>query len=425
MTTLPRSALHALEPQGIGTGQAESLLSYFCRLAVSHAVSTADLARFVVQQMEHDIRPDFEWQQRNLSGVGESAKSWSAWLSALTGVGHLDGLTLSRWSAVLPAIGLAPKRAHWCPACLQEDKEAGLAPYFRLAWEIGPVQACYRHKLKLTDTCPHCGQRHVRHQGGVVVPGWCTRCGGFLGEGESAAVAPHELWVARQVGDWVASQSHREDVPEAGGILVMLNTLVLGLDGGKYTNFAKRLGVAKSVVHGWLKKGVLPSLGAYLAIAGHSGLSLDSIMRGDLSDWEPHGPGRQLAMDFDLLIGRKREKPREHDWAVIRRELEKLLKLPEPISVAEAGRRLGIDDRNLYLQANDLARALGERWKNYLVGRKADHRAVAMAHLREALSVAAEAGRPFNLTEVRQLVPAPVLASVEGMFGLIREVREG
>lgn len=425
MNTLPRSALHALEPQGVGTGQAESLLSYFCRLAVSHAVSTADLARFVVQQMEHDIRPDFEWQQRNLSGVGESAKSWSAWLSALTGVGHLDGLTLSRWSAVLPAIGLAPKRAHWCPACLQEDKEAGLAPYFRLAWEIGPVQACHRHKLKLMDTCPHCGQRHVRHQGGVVVPGWCTRCGGFLGEGESAAAAPHELWVARQVGDWVASQSHRVDVPEAEGILVMLSTLVLGLDGGKYTNFAKRLGVAKSVVHGWLKKGVLPSLGAYLAIAGHSGLSLDSIMRGDLSNWEPHGPGRQLAMDFDLLIGRKREKPREHDWAVIRRELEKLLKLPEPISVAEAGRRLGIDDRNLYLQANDLARALGERWKNYLVGRKADHRAAAMAHLREALSVTAEAGRPFNLTEVRQLVPAPVLGSVEGMFGLIREVREG
>lgn len=118
-------------------------------------------------------------------------------------------------------------------------------------------------------------------------------------------------------------------------------------------------------------------------------------------------------------------KPREHDWAVIRRELEKLLNLPEPISVAEAGRRLGIDDRNLYLQANHLARALGERWKNYLVGRKADHRAAAMAHLREALSVAAEAGRPFNLTEVRQLVPAPVLGSVEGMFGLIRDVREG
>lgn len=130
-------------------------------------------------------------------------------------------------------------------------------------------------------------------------------------------------------------------------------------------------------------------------------------------------------MDFDQLIGRKREKPREHDWAVIRCELEKLLKLPEPISVAEAGRRLGIDDRHLYLRANDLARALGERWKNYLAGRKAEHRAVAMAHLKEALSVAVEAGRPFNLAEVRQLVPAPVLASVEGMFGLIREVREG
>lgn len=92
--------------------------------------------------------------------------------------------------------------------------------------------------------------------------------------------------------------------------------------------------------------------------------------------------------------------------------------------MAEAGRRLGIDDRHLYLRANDLARALGERWKQYLASRKAENLTLARAQLRAALPTIVGAGRPFNLTEVRQLVSAPILASVEGMFGLIREIRE-
>lgn len=41
----PRSTLHALEPIGLGTPEVESLLSYFCRLAVSHSVSAAALCR--------------------------------------------------------------------------------------------------------------------------------------------------------------------------------------------------------------------------------------------------------------------------------------------------------------------------------------------------------------------------------------------
>jgi len=213
-------------------------------------------------------------------------------------------------------------------------------------------------------------------------------------------------------------------VPDASTVLTTLNTLIVGLDGGQYTRFAKRLGLAKSVVHGWLRKGGLPSLGAYLAMAGQAGLSLDQIMRGEFAGWDPHGTHRQVPMDFDLMIGRKREAPREHDWAAIRCELERFLKLPEPISVAEAGRRLGIDDRHLYLRANDLARALGERWKYYLASRKAENRALARAQLRQALPTIVGAGRPFNFAEVRQFVPGPILASVEGMFGLIREVRE-
>jgi len=424
MNPTPRSTLHPLAAIGVGTADSESLLSYFCRLAVSHAVSTTDLARFVVNQVAHDIRPDFEWQQRNLSGVGEAARSWSAWLSALTGVGHLDALTLSNWSAVLPPRNLAPRRTHWCPHCLREDRERGRDPYFRLAWEVGPVNACARHKVRLVDTCPHCGEGLVRHQHGVMVPGWCTRCGGCLGVGDAQPAEPKQLWVARQVGDWIASQSNVQDFPVKETVLTTLNTLILGLDGGQYARFAKRIGMAKSSVFSWLRQGGLPTLEAYLAMAGFAGLSLDQVLRGNLEGWTPTHGMAQLAMGFDLAGGESRDKPRHHDWAVVRGEMERLLKLPEPISVAEAGRRLGIDDRHLYLKVNELARAMGERWKTYQASRKVAKRDLAKATLKDILPEIVGAGRPFNLNEIRQSPQAPSLASVEGLFGLIREVRE-
>jgi len=420
----PRSTLHALEPMGQGTAQCESLLSYFCRLAVSHSVSTTDLAKFVVDRAGHDIRRDFVWQQRNLSGVGESARTWAAWLSELTGVGNLDALTLSAWSAVLPSRGLAPRRSHWCPHCLREDKESGSPPYFRLSWEVGPVQACYRHKVALVETCPHCNEVHVRHHGGIVVPGWCTRCGGFLGDADTIPAEPPALWVARQVEDWIAHQMNTSGMPEATTVLATLDALILGLDAGRYASFARRIGQAKSTVHGWLKKGGQPSLVAYLGMALHAGLSLDHVIRGDFAGWKPPTPAEQLVLDLGAGTHVKRDAPREHDWSAMRKELEGYLKLPDPISVAEAGRRLGVDDRHLYLRANDLARSLGERWKQHMLRQKTLHRDLAKSHLRAAYPEITNAGRPFNLTEVRQVVPAAVLSAVEGMFGLIQEVRD-
>lgn len=89
----PRSALHALEPIGLGTTEVESLLSYFCRLAVSHSTSTLSLSRAVARRFEHEVEEQFDWYHRQLSGMGEAALTWSGALSALTSVPRLDRLT--------------------------------------------------------------------------------------------------------------------------------------------------------------------------------------------------------------------------------------------------------------------------------------------------------------------------------------------
>jgi hypothetical protein len=44
---------------------------------------------------------------------------------------------------------LAATSARWCPGCLAEDRDSGRTPYFRLAWDVGAVDVCTRHKTRL------------------------------------------------------------------------------------------------------------------------------------------------------------------------------------------------------------------------------------------------------------------------------------
>lgn len=49
-------------------------------------------------------------------------------------------------------LGSIARPVHYCPMCLQEDEK----PYFRRAWILAFVVACPRHKLLLSQRCPHC-----------------------------------------------------------------------------------------------------------------------------------------------------------------------------------------------------------------------------------------------------------------------------
>ena len=171
----PRSLLHALQPIGRGTAEVESLLSYFCRLAVSHSTSTLILSRAVAKRMEHDISPNYDWHERQISGIRESAMTWSSALSAMTTVESLDTLTFLPWRNVISQNGLSMvTRGQFCPQCLSEDRASGGIPYFRLAWESAEVSVCYRHKAPLKTHCKNCGKDKIRHSAAFVVPGWCT-----------------------------------------------------------------------------------------------------------------------------------------------------------------------------------------------------------------------------------------------------------
>ncbi|MCS3395322.1 TniQ family protein [Burkholderia thailandensis] len=316
----PRSTLHALVPIGLDTPEVESLLSYFCRLAVSHSVSVAALCRQVAGTVGWELSEKHEWHVGNIGGIGDAASNWAAGLSALTSVERLDRLTLLPWRNVIAQTSLAATRSRWCPACFAEDKESGKTPYFRLAWDVGAVTVCAKHKAELVHICPDCGRPDARHKSAYVVPGWCAHCGAFLGDGEPPpAATPEELWKATQVGAMLKAQGSLETPPTRQAMLDAIQTLVTRLDNGKGALFARRVGLSKTTVHYWLKQAGAPALPAHLRIASQTGLALPQLLTGDLIDWAPcSAEVHQLALLFPDET--KRAAARAIDWDSVRAE---------------------------------------------------------------------------------------------------------
>ena len=269
--TNPRSLLHALQPIGVGTPEVESLLSYFCRLSHSHSASTLSLARRVAELFEHDVEKYFMWHERKISGLRESALTWSSALSALTSVPGLDGLTFVRWRGAISQNGLSMvSKGQFCPVCLAQDKASGQTPYFRLAWESRAVSVCPQHRVPLTQCCPTCGKDNIRHAASFVVPGWCTKCGEFLGKPRDELPGnvcdAEQVWKAVQVGKLLAAQDRLVRTVDRQTLMDALTRIIDEMDGGRPSTFAARVGIAKGTVHHWFEEGGVPTLDMSLKI---------------------------------------------------------------------------------------------------------------------------------------------------------------
>lgn len=356
----PRSTLHALSPMGLGTAEVESLTSYFCRLAYSHSMTAQKLADWLLDYFESPGCDRYGWHQRSFSSQSVESEQWAAWLAELTGVEALDRLTLAPLRHLVGMPGLAPRSDRWCPCCLSEDRTSGAEPYLRLSWDVAPVTVCVRHKVELCSNCPHCMRTNVRNRAATVVPGYCTSCGGFLGEGSTASATPESLWVARQVGLMLQAPPK----VSAEGLRPLLETVIQRVAGGRVSNFASRYGFSKSGVWHWVNKGGLPSLKGWLTIALHGGIGLDRLFAGDIDDWTV--PLQPVQMVLPLPDSpRAGIRSKELDWDAIRVSLHEMVVAPEPVALHEACARLGVSRKQLYLRANTEARAIADRYRRH------------------------------------------------------------
>jgi transcriptional regulator with XRE-family HTH domain len=431
---VPRSALHSLQPAGLGTSEVESLTSYFCRLANSQSCSTNDLAQFVINKVapgrwntyqSAEGKGRFVWFERSVSGLAEGALTWASALSELTGVTGLDRLTLLPMRSVLSPKALMAQNARWCPHCLEEDRVSGRQPYFRLSWDIALVKRCAKHQVPLVHQCPHCDKSNIRHTASFVVPGWCTSCDHFLGAPEQFGPYkrtpndPEELQLqqASQVGELLALSSSTGFDVQLESMHQTIEALCDEFDGGVYAHFAKRLGVRKATVHYWKTSRTPLTLDTAMRIAIQSHVPLVNLLQGRLENWAPPGEYRQQGLFYPERS--KHRQAREHDWEAIRLFLVKELKSPKVRSLAEIARDLDVDDRLLYVQATNEARMIGDRFVKYL------HRLARQreAQLHVELNLAAHAIRRqdgavtvSNLTEV---LGRSKINSIRGLYTVL------
>lgn len=419
-----RSALYRLEPIGVATPETESLLSYFCRLAVVHCLSVTDLRREISQQTGWGPPPKHFWKQINFNGMGEAAEQYSSKLSHLTSVKRLDNLTMRPWRNVVAQKTRVAMSSRWCAECLADDRSQSRTPYFRLAWDVGDVDVCAKHGTPLVDVCPECGHTDARNGATCVIPGWCCYCGAYLGEAKetSAPGSRAARWKAAQIGDLIAAHasivSPAERAPMTDGILKLVDKL----DGGKYALFARRIGLNKSTVHYWLREGGAPTVEAHLRIASQTGVPLVALLTANIGHTDNHA-AESLSLAELFPESKKRPSPRVLDHENIGAQLDALNESVEPVSVREAARRLKIHPRQLYLAQNEKTRALGARWKCHLSQRSEANRRRAGDAIAGAVKDLLAEGKSANLRQVQTRVTPEVLGSVRNVVGMIKEVK--
>ncbi|HIH2750535.1 TniQ family protein [Burkholderia aenigmatica] len=424
---LTRSTLNPVAPIAVGTPEVESMVSYFCRLAMSHCISASDLGREVVRIMRWDFSSSYRWFRVQMSGMSEAAENWVYALSKLTSMRELESLTLVPWRGIIAMTLPRIASARWCPCCLAEDGATSRKPYFRLAWDVGVVTACPRHQIQLVDACPTCGKSNTRHGAAFVMPGWCTACGSFLG-GDSAEkhvkATQEEVWVASQVGAMLASKSVLASRSTLATVRSTIRRLIDCMDDGKSAVFARRVGLSKTIMHEWLTGEVVPSLTGLLRIASQTGLTLPNLLSGDLAGWQP-GNGEMRNLDSLLRKSKNRSTPQVRDWDHIRATLLALLDSSPVVSVREAARGLNVSARELYRCANAEARALGKRWNDERRMRGEQSRDAASDVIKAAYAEISASGKSVNLRALLEHMPAKDFGSLRNPVKLLREIREG
>jgi DNA-binding phage protein len=418
----PRSTLYPLPLIGVGTAGVESLPSYFCRLAVTHCVSSTDLLHRVSENCGWPAPPKNFWKDVNLSGMGDVAERYACALSEMTSVERLDLLTLRSWRNVIAHSSQAPAKGRWCGACFEDDLVQGGIPYFRLAWDVGDLNVCAKHGTGLIDACPDCGRTNARNNAVWVVPGWCCHCGAPLGGVREApsSPAPAETWKAAQVGQLLAAQASLVSVPDHGTMIQGILKLVEQFDDGMSARFARRIGLTKSTVHWWLRQGGVPTLAAHLRIASQTGVSLEELLTGAIGNkvrsCDEFPSVAELFPDY-----KKRASPRQHDTAGIEAQMDEFCQSIGSGSVQEAARRLKIHPRLLYRIVNEKARIIGAKWREDQRDRSEQHRLDAARAIEVAVENIVSRGKAPNLREVQRLVPQDVLGSVRGLIAMIQE----
>ncbi|AVP98903.1 hypothetical protein C7S18_17720 [Ahniella affigens] len=152
--------------QGDGTSDVEALSSYLLRQAALHTVGPGTLVRIMLDRLP-DLRAQVDARAFRVPITAfirpnATTEHLVEALSLSTGVPahEFECMTfLATSQALHRPQGAFAGNLRWCPVCFKEWSESGRQSYFKLIWQLGMVDCCDIHEVKLRDSCPSCGAK--------------------------------------------------------------------------------------------------------------------------------------------------------------------------------------------------------------------------------------------------------------------------
>lgn len=371
----PRSRLYSLEPIGIGTPFVESLTGYTARLAEAHSLSVGDLVGRILSGVSDPKAPiitaaakalrlgghGFRAFSYAVNGVTDRAETWAQALEAATARRDLHYLTLLPFRHILPRELFHRHRA-WCSVCYDQWRADGQVIYEPLIWAIETSSHCVVHARALDSICHHCA-RWLSPLGVFSRPGYCERCGGWLGVPDAGSnCAPSgqgDPWQCTQVAALLAMLPGVDPAAARDSFRRSLAAYLEQVTAGNVLALAQHVRCPNSVLQAWLDGARSPQLRNLLRTCRFLGVPASSFL-------DPSGPTPVDIAAAKASIARAGDRgvaPSRHA-SEIRKALRAALVEVVPRSLSDVARSLGYTGtERLYQASRKLCHKIAARYR--------------------------------------------------------------
>lgn len=364
----PRSILYNLQPFNLNSGSVESLSSYLIRLAYAHNIAVGSLVnKIIIPRLKKDYLSrstkyggnSFFEGAKTMDSFNENALDMVKVLGELTSRNDLNQLTLINFKKKFSNRGLLKDELSWCSECLNEWKWRGENNlYYPLIWHFKLVQICFKHKCLLSNCCENCSNLNPILRRNMHL-GYCSYCAYPLFENSKVVNCNFK----KEELDWYEFcflniefilKSHLEYFNTSE----FINSIFSQNLSENLSLFARITTIPKSTLRGWLRGESVPSLEGLLKICYALNISLSN----------PSSNSIQIPTNVfteNMTFKKESNIRKPIDVKQIELELNRILNLEVPISMASAAHLIGRNKRVLYGNSPDLCKDISRRYLNY------------------------------------------------------------
>lgn len=411
----PRSRLYCLEPLGLGTGEVESATSYLARLAIAHTVSTWSLLKCEIAPrlfgpnviLRNRLSELTAAMGSACNGENQTSRKLISILLFLTGREDLDRITMGFCHRFVCSRFLVRVAQAWCSVCFSEWKAKGKEMYSPLLWHLMAVKMCPRHGIPLRTTCPACS-RSFHPLTAHSRPGYCPRCGQWLGSAKSVA----ESAVPQATGDGETAKLISDFVRDGPGTLGAtttsafpenIETLLQSHFGNNVQALSRYLRITRFTVMAW-KNGVQhPTLLSLADVSNRVRVTPVDLLT------------TQLRADNFVLCGSMADQPsRKRFVSPPRVDLERMRQVLEEAvngssthpSLSKLATLLGCNQSTLQRRFPELAEKVKQQYQSYCATQKEIRANLFRSKVRESVISIHKTGVYPSQSRIRQALPA-------------------